>query len=111
MPITQKAKVSPPWLFCVERRSFIPCGGRRTDHRIYSIPHPFRFVNTTICGIFYFVDRHTAMAIWCIRATVRISAAARISMILSTSSSFAASIRASLCAIRRIRSAFAISSS
>lgn len=66
LQITQKAEVFTPRLFCVERKitSNAPCGGRRTVHRIYSISHLSRFVNTTICGIFYFADRHTAMAIW-----------------------------------------------
>ena len=104
-----KSRGSHPRLFCVERRSFIPCSGRRTDRRIYSISHLSRFVNTTICGIFYFVARHTAMVIWWIRAAVRTSAAARIITTFSTISNFASSIRSNRRTILCTRSRLAIS--
>ena len=58
---------------------------------------------------FYFANRHTAMAIWCIRATVRISAAARINTTFSTISNFASSIRSNRRTILCTRSRLAIS--
>ena len=60
-------------------------------------------------AFFYFVDRHTAMAIWWILATVRISAAARIITTFSTISNFASSIRSNRRTILCTRSRLAIS--
>ena len=60
-------------------------------------------------AFFYFVDRHTAMAICWIRAAVRTSAAARIITTFSTISNFASSIRSNRRTILCTRSRLAIS--
>ena len=106
---TQKAEARIPGFFASK--------GDHSSHAVDVAPTAAYIVYHTSLDLsiplyvafFYFANRHTAMAIWWIRAAVRTSAAARIITTFSTISNFASSIRSNRRTILCTRSRLAIS--